>query len=154
MDLSLAHGLSRSSFNRYLTRDHFAIVLAATLASSMAFAQPNTNSGAGVARDKVRPRLGNPERHESRSEQRKGNAWKQIRTSSQVSVTEGLEIRGGGMSLFRRQTMTNTKGKAERQSKEQSKGNLGQKEAQLEKEKDSDLSHMGEKSSETTQKSS
>ena len=36
------------------------------------------------------PRLGNPERHESRSEQRKGNAWKQIRTSSQVSVTEGL----------------------------------------------------------------
>jgi hypothetical protein len=51
--------------------------------------------------------------------------------------------------------MTNTKpGKAERQSKEQSKGNLGQKEAHLEKEKDSDLSHMGEKFSETTQKSS
>ena len=29
------------------------------------------------------------------------------------------------------------------------KGNLGQKEAQLEKDRDFDLSHMGEKSSET-----
>jgi hypothetical protein len=38
--------------------------------------------------------------------------------------------------------MTNTKpSKTERQSNEL-KGNLGQKEAQLEKEKDSDLSHM------------
>ena len=51
--------------------------------------------------------------------------------------------------------MANTKpDKAERQSKEQSKGNLGQKEAQLEKEKDSDLSHMGEKSRETKQRPS
>jgi hypothetical protein len=51
--------------------------------------------------------------------------------------------------------MTNTKpSKTERQSNEQLKGNLGQKEAQLEKEKDSDLSHMGEKSSKTNKKSS
>ena len=43
--------------------------------------------------------------------------------------------------------MTNTKpDKADRQSKEQLKGNLGQNEARLEKEKDSDLSHMGKKS--------
>jgi hypothetical protein len=49
--------------------------------------------------------------------------------------------------------MTNTKpGKTELQSNEQR--NLGQKEAQLEKEKDSDLSHMGEKSSETVKKPS
>ena len=40
--------------------------------------------------------------------------------------------------------MTDTKpSKTERQSKEQLKGNLGQKEAQIEKEKHSDLSHMG-----------
>jgi hypothetical protein len=39
--------------------------------------------------------------------------------------------------------------KTERQTEKQSKGNLGQKEAQLEKEKDSTLSHMGEKSTET-----
>ncbi len=45
--------------------------------------------------------------------------------------------------------MTNTKpSKTERQSKEPMKGNLGQKEAQLEKEKDSELSHMGKASSE------
>jgi hypothetical protein len=51
--------------------------------------------------------------------------------------------------------MTNTKpGKTERQSKEQLKGNLGQKEAQLEKEKDVGSSHLGEKSSETNKKSS
>ena len=51
--------------------------------------------------------------------------------------------------------MTNTKlGKTERQATEQTKANLGQKEAQLEKDKDSDLSHMGEKSSETNEKSS
>jgi hypothetical protein len=51
--------------------------------------------------------------------------------------------------------MTNTKpSKTERQSNEQLKGNLGQKEAQLEKEKDSDLSHMGEKSSKTNKNSS
>jgi hypothetical protein len=50
--------------------------------------------------------------------------------------------------------MTNTKpSKMERQSKEQLKGNLGQKEAQLEQEKDTDLSHMGKKSSETNKKS-
>ena len=43
--------------------------------------------------------------------------------------------------------MTNTKpSKTEPRSNEHSKGNLGQKEAQLEKEKDSNLSHMGEKS--------
>ena len=43
--------------------------------------------------------------------------------------------------------MTNTKpDKPERQTKEQTKGNLGQKEAQLEKDKHSDLSHMGKKS--------
>jgi hypothetical protein len=46
--------------------------------------------------------------------------------------------------------MTNTKpSKTERQSKEKLKGNLGQKEARLEKEKDSDLSHMGEESHES-----
>ena len=51
--------------------------------------------------------------------------------------------------------MTDTKqDKPERQTKEQTKGNLGQKEAQLEKDKDSDLSHMGEKSSETDKNSS
>ena len=51
--------------------------------------------------------------------------------------------------------MTNTKpDKPERQTKEQTKGNLGQKEAQLEKDKDFDLSHMGEKSSETDKNSS
>jgi hypothetical protein len=44
--------------------------------------------------------------------------------------------------------------KPDRQSKDQPKGNLGQKEAQLEKEKDSNLSHMGEKSSEANKKSS
>jgi hypothetical protein len=44
--------------------------------------------------------------------------------------------------------------KTERQTEKQSKGNFGQMEAQLEKEKDSDLSHMGEKSRETNQKSS
>jgi hypothetical protein len=50
--------------------------------------------------------------------------------------------------------MTNVKpNMPERQSKDQSKGNLGQKEAQIEKEKDSDLSHMGEKSSKDTKKS-
>jgi hypothetical protein len=38
--------------------------------------------------------------------------------------------------------------KTEQQSKGQLKGNLGQKEAQLEKEKDSSLSHTGKKSSE------
>jgi len=44
--------------------------------------------------------------------------------------------------------------KAEQQSKaEELKGNLGQKEAQLEKEKDSELSHMGKKSSESDKKS-
>jgi hypothetical protein len=42
--------------------------------------------------------------------------------------------------------------KPEWQSKGQAKGNLGQKEAQLEKEKDSDLSHMGEKSREPNKK--
>jgi len=41
----------------------------------------------------------------------------------------------------------------ERHSKDQSKGNLGQKEAQIEKEKNSDLSHIGEKSSKDTKKS-
>jgi hypothetical protein len=44
--------------------------------------------------------------------------------------------------------------KAERQSKEQLKGNLGQKEAQIEKQKSSDLSHMGKKSGEADKKSS
>jgi hypothetical protein len=49
--------------------------------------------------------------------------------------------------------MTNVKpNMPERQSKDQS-SNLGQKEAQIEKEKDSDLSHMGEKSSKDTKKS-
>jgi hypothetical protein len=38
--------------------------------------------------------------------------------------------------------------KPERQSKEQLKGNLGQKEAQLEKEKDLELAQMGERASE------
>ena len=42
--------------------------------------------------------------------------------------------------------MTNTKpSKTEPRSNEQPKGNLGQKEAQLEKEKDFNLSHMGDK---------
>ena len=51
--------------------------------------------------------------------------------------------------------MTDTKqDKPERHTKEQTKGNLGQKVAQLEKEKDSDLSHMGEKSKETDKNSS
>jgi hypothetical protein len=51
--------------------------------------------------------------------------------------------------------MTNAKPtKTDWQSKEQLKGNLGQKEAQIEKEKGSDLSHMGEKSSEANKKSS
>ena len=50
--------------------------------------------------------------------------------------------------------MTNAKpNMLERQSKDQSKGNLGQKEAKIKKEKDSDFSHMGEKSSEATKKS-
>ena len=50
--------------------------------------------------------------------------------------------------------MTNTKpSKTERQSNEQLKGNLGQKEAQLEKKRIY-LSHMGEKSSKTNKKSS
>jgi hypothetical protein len=50
--------------------------------------------------------------------------------------------------------MTETKpGKTERQSKQQLEGNLGQKEAQLEKEKASDLAHLGEKSSKTSKKS-
>jgi hypothetical protein len=49
--------------------------------------------------------------------------------------------------------MTDTKSpKTEQRSKEQ-KGNLGQKEAQLEKEKNSDLSHMGEKSRDAIKKS-
>ena len=48
--------------------------------------------------------------------------------------------------------MANTKtSKSEGNATKQVKGNLGQKEAQLEKEKDADLSRMGEKSSETTQ---
>jgi hypothetical protein len=51
--------------------------------------------------------------------------------------------------------MTNSKpDKSERQTIEQTKGNLGQKEAQLEKDKKSDLSHMSEKSSDTNKKSS
>ena len=51
--------------------------------------------------------------------------------------------------------MTNTKpSKTERQATEQTKGHLGQKEARLEKDKDADLSHMGEKSSQTNKKSS
>jgi hypothetical protein len=56
--------------------------------------------------------------------------------------------------------MTNTKPDKpeghsnERHSNEQLKGNLGQKEARLEKEKDSALSHLGEKSSKTKKKSS
>ena len=50
--------------------------------------------------------------------------------------------------------MTNTKPDKPERHKEQTKGNLGQKEAQLEKDKDSDLSHMGEKSSETDKNSS
>ncbi len=50
--------------------------------------------------------------------------------------------------------MTSTKpSKTARQSKEPVKGNLGQKEAQLEKEKDSELSHMGKASSENNKKS-
>ena len=50
--------------------------------------------------------------------------------------------------------MTDTKpSETERQSKEQLKGNLGQKEAKDRKQKASDLSHMGEKSSETDEKS-
>jgi hypothetical protein len=50
--------------------------------------------------------------------------------------------------------MTDTKpSETERQSKEQLKGNLGQKEAKIEKQKASDLSHRGEKSSETDEKS-
>ena len=43
--------------------------------------------------------------------------------------------------------------KAEKQPKAEGKGNLGQKEAQLEKEKDSELSHMGKKSSQSDKKS-
>ena len=43
--------------------------------------------------------------------------------------------------------------KSEQQPKGELKGNLGQKEAQQEKEKDSGLSHMGEKSSEANKKS-
>jgi len=51
--------------------------------------------------------------------------------------------------------MSNTRpDKTERQTKEQSKANLGQKDAQLEKEKDSALSHMGEKSTETKKRAS
>ena len=51
--------------------------------------------------------------------------------------------------------MTNTKqDNTERPTKEQAKGNLGQKEAQLEKAKDSDLSHMGKKSSKTDRNAS
>jgi hypothetical protein len=41
----------------------------------------------------------------------------------------------------------------ERHSKDQSKGNLGQREAHTEKDKNSDLSHMGDKSSKDTKKS-
>ena len=43
--------------------------------------------------------------------------------------------------------------KTEQQSKGELKGNLGQKEAQHEKAKDSGLSHMGKKSSEANKKS-
>ena len=51
--------------------------------------------------------------------------------------------------------MTNAKpSKTERRSNEQPKVNLGQKEAQLQKEKDFNLSHMGEKSSKANKKSS
>jgi hypothetical protein len=47
--------------------------------------------------------------------------------------------------------LTNAKANMpERQSKDQSKGNLGQKEAQIKKEKDSNLSHIGQKSSAMT----
>jgi hypothetical protein len=50
--------------------------------------------------------------------------------------------------------MTSTKpSKTDQQSKGELKGNLGQKEAQLEKEKDTELSHMGEKSSEANKES-
>jgi hypothetical protein len=42
--------------------------------------------------------------------------------------------------------------KTDRQINEQSKANLGQKDAQLEKEKDSALSHMAEKSTTETKK--
>jgi hypothetical protein len=44
--------------------------------------------------------------------------------------------------------------KTDRQINEQSKANLGQKDAQLEKEKDSALSHMGEKLTETKKRAS
>ena len=49
--------------------------------------------------------------------------------------------------------MTSEKSPKTEQSKGQLKGNLGQKEAQVEKETDADLSHMGEKSSEAKKKS-
>ena len=61
---------------------------------------------------------------------------------------------GAGVFASREKLMTSTKpSKTERQSKEPVKGNLGQKEAQLEKEKDSELSHMGKASSENNKKS-
>jgi hypothetical protein len=49
--------------------------------------------------------------------------------------------------------MTSEKSRKTDQSKGQLEGNLGQKEAQVEKEKDAGLSHMGEKSSEAKKKS-
>jgi uncharacterized membrane protein len=78
-------------------RRTITIVLAAMLASSMAFAQSNTNSGAGVAGkpgSKSGPAMtksGPGSANQSdRSEQCKGNAWKQIRTSSQTFFEEGI----------------------------------------------------------------
>jgi Spy/CpxP family protein refolding chaperone len=76
-----------------------AIVLAAMLASSTAFAQSNTNSGAGVAgkpgsksgpaTTKSGPCSSN-QSGTNPDQQRKGNARKQIGTSSQASIKEEL----------------------------------------------------------------
>jgi hypothetical protein len=56
-----------------------------------------------------------------------------------------------GGRFSRRLIMTNAKPtKTDRQSKEQLKGNLGQKEAQIEREKGSDLSHMERNSARPT----
>jgi hypothetical protein len=78
-------------------RRTIAIVLATMLASSIAMAQSDTNSGASAWQTRQQVRSGDDEvgggfikseRHESRSKQCKGHAWKQIRPSSQASVAE------------------------------------------------------------------
>ena len=69
-------------------RKTIVIVVAAMLASSMAFAESNQNHGAGSGRqtgqqvrsshDEIGAGRGQPEWHQSRSKQRKGRAWKQV----------------------------------------------------------------------------